>query len=200
LKSPVRRICGYLPLFVSVIIAGILYGLDFGEVLPLVINLRFFVGALVIAAALAYGWLLHGRRETLPDGEKQAIPVHFMISGVLPLVLLSLEFHRFFLETVGDSQRADYLALMSLSVIWAVYAACGLILGFWRNWQPVRLAALALFGITCVKVVLVDMSEVKQVYRIVSFISLGLLMIGASYLYHRLEQRLKLAEMPEKKL
>jgi uncharacterized membrane protein len=53
-----------------------------------------------------------------------------------------------------------------------------------------RFAALMLFGITALKLVIVDMARVNQIYRIVSFLVLGLLMIGASYLYHRLEKRL----------
>jgi uncharacterized membrane protein len=41
--------------------------------------------------------------------------------------------------------------------------------------------------------VLVDMAKVHEVYRIVSFLVLGVLMIGASYLYHRVEKRLGLS-------
>jgi uncharacterized membrane protein len=40
------------------------------------------------------------------------------------------------------------------------------------------------------KLVIVDMARDNLIYRIVSFLVLGLLMIGASYLYHRLEKRL----------
>jgi uncharacterized membrane protein len=59
--------------------------------------------------------------------------------------------------------------------------------------RSLRLAALGLFGLTALKLVLVDMAEVQEVYRIVSFLVLGVLMIGASYLYHRVEKRLGLS-------
>jgi len=49
-----------------------------------------------------------------------------------------------------------------------------------------------------VKLVAVDLAGVEQVYRILSFVGAGLLLIGASYLYHRLEQGLTAeAEAPE---
>jgi len=53
-----------------------------------------------------------------------------------------------------------------------------------------RLSALALFGITALKLVIVDLATLAQIYRIISFFVLGLLMIGASYLYHHIEKRL----------
>jgi uncharacterized membrane protein len=81
------------------------------------------------------------------------------------------------------------MALMSLSVVWAVYAAAMLGVGFWRRTLPLRLAALALFGVTAAKVVAVDIAGVRQIYRVVSFFVLGLLMIGAGYLYHLIEKR-----------
>jgi uncharacterized membrane protein len=54
-----------------------------------------------------------------------------------------------------------------------------------------RLCALALFGVTSLKLVIVDMANVRDIYRIISFLVLGLLMIGASYLYHRVEKFLE---------
>jgi uncharacterized membrane protein len=72
--------------------------------------------------------------------------------------------------------------------VWGVYATALLAVGFRGRNRPLRLVGLALFGLTALKLVLVDMAEVKQIYRIVSFLVLGLLMIGASYLYHRVEK------------
>ena len=61
--------------------------------------------------------------------------------------------------------------------------------------RTLRLSALALFGATALKVVISDMSKVEEVYRIVSFLVLGVLLIGASYLYHRVERRLSMSEV-----
>ncbi len=74
--------------------------------------------------------------------------------------------------------------------MWGAYAIALLVIGFCRGVRSLRLAALALFGLTAIKLVLVDMARVEEVYRIISFFVLGILMIGASYLYHRVEKRL----------
>ena len=112
-------------------------------------------------------------------------------AGVTLLVLLSLEAYTYSYEAATSRVQARWMALMWLSIVWGVYGGCALAIGFWRRVRPLRLAALGLFGVTGVKLVLVDMATVKQMYRIVSFIALGLLMIGVSYLYHRVEASLE---------
>lgn len=114
----------------------------------------------------------------------------YIAGACLLLVLLSVEPSLYWYRTIEDSQQSQWLIQMSLSIVWSVYAAGALMIGFWRKIRPLRFAALALFGITAMKLVIVDMARVNQIYRIVSFLVLGLLMIGASYLYHRLEKRL----------
>jgi len=49
----------------------------------------------------------------------------------------------------------------------------------------VRITAMGLLGLSILKVFLYDLSFLGQPYRIVSFIVLGLILIGASYMYAR---------------
>jgi uncharacterized membrane protein len=49
--------------------------------------------------------------------------------------------------------------------------------------------ALVLLAATTVKVFLLDLSELDQVYRIVSFIVLGLVLLGVSFLYQQRQRR-----------
>jgi uncharacterized membrane protein len=92
--------------------------------------------------------------------------------------------------TITDHSRARWVGHMSLSLVWSLYATAALTLGFRLRVRPLRLCALALFGVTAVKLAIVDIAHVQQIYRIISFVVLGALMIGASYLYHRIERRL----------
>ena len=62
--------------------------------------------------------------------------------------------------------------------------------GFAKQVRVARLSALALFGATALKLVFVDLAGVEEVFRIISFVVLGLLIIAASYLYHRAEKQL----------
>lgn len=111
-------------------------------------------------------------------------------AALFPLVLLSIEVYSYCWENIPDWRRARWAAYMALSVIWGVYALAALGTGFWLRLKELRIAALVLLAVVAAKVLLLDMAQVQQIYRIVSFVVVGLMMISASYLYHRLEQRL----------
>ena len=48
-----------------------------------------------------------------------------------------------------------------------------------------RLAGLALFAIPIIKVFVYDVFALEQVYRIIAFVGLGLLLLASGYLYQR---------------
>ncbi|MGB4214220.1 MAG: DUF2339 domain-containing protein, partial [Dethiobacteria bacterium] len=70
-------------------------------------------------------------------------------------------------------------------LFWALYAAVLMAFGFIRRQPPLRYAAIALFGLTLAKVILYDLSFLKLVYRIISLVALGLILLIVSYLYQR---------------
>jgi uncharacterized membrane protein len=70
------------------------------------------------------------------------------------------------------------------------YAALLLAIGIGRRLRALRIAALALFAFTLVKVVAYDLANLAQIYRIVSFLALGLVLMAVAWLYHRFEKRL----------
>ena len=74
---------------------------------------------------------------------------------------------------------------MGYSVWWSVYAAGLLIGGLLGRWAAIRYMALAVFAVTLGKVFLVDMAGVEAGYRIASFLALGVLLVGVSFLYQR---------------
>jgi len=53
-----------------------------------------------------------------------------------------------------------------------------------------RVLGLAFFAFTMAKVWLVDLAAVEPLYRILSFIAVGLLLLPASVLYQRFSDRL----------
>jgi uncharacterized membrane protein len=58
-------------------------------------------------------------------------------------------------------------------------------IGFWRRSAFLRWQALLLLAVSIGKVFLVDISELSQGYRIVSFLGLGGLLLGVSFVYQR---------------
>ena len=176
---------GVIALGISSIHALILYSMDMPTGYALFLNLRF--GVCVLGAALLFAVAALGQRWANRD---DLVPAITTVGVVLLFLLLSAEPYTHCVRTIADSDRAAWSAQMSLSVVWSVYAAAMLAAGFWLRSRPMRFGALALFGSTGLKLVFVDLADVRQVYRIISFLVLGLLMIGASYLYHKVEKRL----------
>jgi hypothetical protein len=87
---------------------------------------------------------------------------------------------------VRDLELAKQL---SLSIVWALYGAGLLMVGRLRRSRLLRVLALALLGLTTLKVFVWDLSSLDRVYRIVSFIALGLVLLAVSYLYQRSQQQ-----------
>lgn len=82
----------------------------------------------------------------------------------------------------GASQR---IASSFLSASWALLAFALIWFGLYRRVRLRRILGFGLFATTVAKVLLIDMSELEKVYRILSFIASGLLLVTASYFYQR---------------
>ena len=59
-----------------------------------------------------------------------------------------------------------------------------------RKSRSSRLLSLSLFGLIILKVFLYDTANLGNLYRFISFISLGLILLLAGYLYHRYRDRI----------
>jgi uncharacterized membrane protein len=150
--------------------------------------------ALLVAAL----WLVaHEYARALPELEEgeEMLPVVTVVANVLALAGLSLEALGYFRSRIEGEQEPGRLRdlelarQLSLSLIWAVYGAGLLVAGRVRRVRLLRLMALALLGLTTLKVFLLDLSALDRVYRIVSFIVLGVILLAVSYLYQRSQQR-----------
>jgi uncharacterized membrane protein len=85
----------------------------------------------------------------------------------------------------GTRMEAEFRAQVVASVAWALYAAALLCVGFLRGRADIRWTGIVLFGFTLVKVLFHDTAALDAVYRVGSFLVLGLLLVAASRLYQR---------------
>jgi uncharacterized membrane protein len=122
-----------------------------------------------------------------------------MTGIVLVWFILSLETYQFFTAQGGVYAEDFYrrMAQMSLSVLWAAYAALVLALGFRLRSRPLRWSALGLFGLTLGKVLLVDMAGLPGFYRVIAFFALSVMMGAAAWGYQKLESARLAAEAEE---
>lgn len=75
------------------------------------------------------------------------------------------------------------------STWWALMGVGLVVGGFVRPIRWVRLAGLALLGLTTIKVLFVDLARVGGLFRVGSFLAAGMLLIVTSIIYSRLESR-----------
>ena len=78
-----------------------------------------------------------------------------------------------------------------LTMAWAVEALALLGAGFPLRDRLQRLSGLALFLICVLKLFLYDLRELETVNRILSFIVLGLILVGVSWMYTRFRDRIQ---------
>tara|TARA_R110002050_G_scaffold228457_3_gene364073 strand:- start:6491 stop:8848 length:2358 start_codon:yes stop_codon:yes gene_type:complete len=74
---------------------------------------------------------------------------------------------------------------LGLSILWGLYALFLIVLGIWKNKKHLRIMAIALFGVTLVKLFLYDISHLDTLAKTVVFVSLGVLLLIISFLYNK---------------
>jgi hypothetical protein len=72
-----------------------------------------------------------------------------------------------------------------LSGMWALAGVAALLAGLLADDAPLRHGALALLTLTTAKVFLYDLASLSEIYRVASFIALGLLLLGGAFAWQR---------------
>jgi uncharacterized membrane protein len=145
----------------------------------------------VTAAVMALGAVGYARRLPPESVERQYVtPVLAVLVHVVVLACFTLEAmdfwdaraHRWF---PNEELHAWYARHATLSVGYALYALALLSAGIRRRATLLRVLALVLLGGTLAKVMLLDLSRLEALWRILSFLGLGLLLLAASFLYYK---------------
>ncbi|MDQ4048095.1 MAG: DUF2339 domain-containing protein [Actinomycetota bacterium] len=76
-----------------------------------------------------------------------------------------------------------------LSALWSVAGFGALVVGLRRDLRLVRLGALALLLATVGKVFMFDLATLTSIYRVASFIGLGLFLLTAAFVWQRMRPR-----------
>lgn len=151
-------------------------------------NLQFAVGLAAILALLAAGRV--DRRAAGAEAARASLAA--VVGALLIACGLwagSFEIDRIFAPT-PPLRSLTMAAQTGLSIYWGVFAIGLVALGFWRPRAFVRYAGLGLLGVTLAKVLLIDLSEVRYLYRVLSLLAVGLLLIVTSIAYAKLATKL----------
>lgn len=80
-----------------------------------------------------------------------------------------------------DALYASRLTQAALSITWAVCAVAVMVLGNSRAWRSVWVAGATLLGVVVVKLFFVELADQGGLFRIVSFLSVGVLLLLVGY-------------------
>jgi hypothetical protein len=131
---------------------------------------RIIAISLLIAVHVGYRFLSAGRA----DFEGTIPPAHEVASAILAASLI-------YQEVSGSL----------LTVAWGAEALVLLGAGFVFRERPLRLEGLAMFMVCVLKLFLWDLRNLDTPYRILSFIVLGLILLGVSWIYTRFREQLQ---------
>lgn len=169
------------------------------------LNSRAFTFAGTLAAMLAMAWLYWKMRDQCMGNEKYISAALILLANFLFLFFFTTEIHQGYQAQLyqtepqgGVRMTTDYSMIrevrsqeqLMISFFWGVYSILLLIVGIVKRYSPIRWLAMMLFAMTILKVFIVDLSELEKVYRIFSFIGLGLILLAASFLYQRFRRQI----------
>jgi uncharacterized membrane protein len=117
---------------------------------------------------------------------KEYSAVAAVTAVALALVYLSLEVRTLYHgEVLNDDVTTD-AEQYTYSAVWLAFGVTLLVVGMVLRSQAVRLASAAVVILTVLKVFLIDMSDLTGIYQSLSFIGLGIVLLGVGWLYQRL--------------
>jgi len=78
-----------------------------------------------------------------------------------------------------------------LSFIWLIYSIIIICLGIFLKYSQLRALGLGFLWLMIFKVFLYDTFKLKELYRVASYISLGIILLITAYLYFRFREKIK---------
>ena len=144
------------------------------------LNLLLLAYALPAVLMLLLSYAVAGRRSVRYANTIAAGALIFALS------YLTLEIRRLYhgptiiMDPITGAEQYTY------SIAWLVFGVVLLGIGIVVNSQRARLASAAVIALTIAKAFLIDMSTLTGVYRALSFICLGLVLVAIGWLYQRI--------------
>jgi uncharacterized membrane protein len=159
-----------------------------------IFNARFGTYCVAIAVFAFTAWLAMKPRPGEAESFSQAWPAigaaAVLAVNALILIAVSLEIFAFWWVRHWSGNWREFeqhrmYAQFSYSAWFMLFGAILLAVGFARRSAFLRWQALVLLAVSVGKVFLVDVSQLSQGYRILSFLGLGALLLAVSFVYQR---------------
>lgn len=158
---------------------------------PIGMHRGFLLGGAITLTLLAHAW--DARRRPEAQGWPDASIALLTLAGLVAFATTSIEISR----AAGMLAHDPTARRAAVSIWWGLWGVLLVIGGFVRRVAPPRYAGLALISIAAFKAVLLDLSGVPPLWRVASFVGLGVLMLGVAVLYGRVSAALSSERSPD---
>jgi uncharacterized membrane protein len=131
-------------------------------------------------------------------GRRPAAYANTIAAGALILALayVTFEIRRLYHGPVLSRGPTTGAEQYTYSIAWLVFGVALLAIGILFNSQRARLASAAVIALTIMKAFMIDMSTLTGVYRALSFMCLGVVLVAIGWLYQRILFRRQPAQPP----
>ena len=149
------------------------------------------VGALPIlnSLLLVYGlpilWLILANRELPSVGKEKYLRYTHPALLLLAFALITFNVRQFYHGEYLDGDVTGNAEIYSYSAAWLLMGIALLFYGTLKREKLVRVASLGIMILSVGKVFLYDASELEGLFRVFSFLGLGISLIGLSWFYTR---------------
>lgn len=187
---------------VCALIKLILIDFEYGNFVGvLIFNNRFLSYLILASCALISAFLYRKNNNIITESEKPLATSLAVASAIILLIGFTNEIESYFdhlyrVASAPGSQlnwehsTIQHIKHFSISAMWALYSFILVGIGITRKFRAIRIMALVVFIITIVKVFVFDTFEIAQIWRIMSFIGLGVVLVVTSFLYQKHKDRI----------
>ncbi len=120
--------------------------------------------------------------RTLPPEVRSLL---WVVTGALLFGGVTNELARLMGQRGFSPEVAPLARGLAVSTWWARFAGGLVVFGFYRRLTAARVAGLSVAALTAAKVLLFDLANLDQLYRVASFIMTAVVLLLVAYLYHR---------------
>ncbi|MDB5204436.1 MAG: hypothetical protein JWP09_464 [Candidatus Taylorbacteria bacterium] len=196
-KEFLFRVLSYAVLAGSVLVMVVaMWSLASSDYTP-IFNIRLLSVLVILTVLTLVLAMIRSYKNDLTEDELQiSKPFYFIINGIL-LWGLSLEVVDYYNYQIAssagnadESKSLENTKRVGLSILWLVYASVSIAYGIIKRNPIIRQASIVLLAVTVFKIFLYDTTNLDDIYRFISFITLGVILLLVGFAYNRFKSRI----------
>lgn len=203
-REVVFRVFAHIILIGSICVMVVTQWILNGDQYAFIFNIRLLSALVIVAVLSAIASMIHKHRDQLISDEASLLTFYYVGINATLLWALSLEVIDYYNARIAGTYDAygnvrgggsevvsfENSKRVALSILWLAYASIALMVGIQQKARFIRQFAIALLAVTVFKIFIYDTANLSDIYRFVSFITLGVILLMIGFAYYRFKDRI----------